>query len=156
MSRFIDETGNRYGKLVVIKRAKVQDDTRIYWRCRCDCGKKTVTQGIDLRRGHSRSCGCSRKLGRYIDETGNRYGRLVVIEIAKRQPRLHWRCQCDCGNIAIARSDSLRNGKTKSCGCYHRRIPIPKTRRPKIEQRTQKGKKVGKWANIQKYGAKKS
>lgn len=28
-----------------------------------------------------------------------------------------WLCECDCGGSAIVRSDHLRSGHTKSCGC---------------------------------------
>lgn len=55
-----------------------------------------------------------------IDLSGQRYGALVVIERAgtddkNRQPL--WLCECDCGNKTIVRSNGLRSGNTKSCGC---------------------------------------
>lgn len=31
--------------------------------------------------------------------------------------RSYYLCQCECGNIKWIRSDSLKNGDTKSCGC---------------------------------------
>jgi len=135
----IDETGNRYGKLLVIKRAKVPEGVRSHWQCRCDCGKKTVVRGNSLRSGRSRSCGCSRKIGRYIDETGNHYGRLLVIERVERpkhlkNARVYWLCDCICGNTTVVSGDVLRSGRTVSCGCYHRRIPIPRTRRHKLRK----------------------
>jgi len=60
-----------------------------------------------------------------IDETGNRYGRLVVLSRAERKyerPKglAHWWCQCDCGNKLVVSGVSLRIGNTKSCGCYRR------------------------------------
>lgn len=55
---------------------------------------------------------------RVIDEIGNRYGKLVVIELAPSQNRNTMvLCQCDCGNTAIVRASNLRQGITKSCGC---------------------------------------
>lgn len=62
-------------------------------------------------------------MGKKIDETGNRYGRLTVI---KEDPNrnnhglVKWICQCDCGNIVSVCGNSLRTGKTKSCGCYNK------------------------------------
>lgn len=56
---------------------------------------------------------------RLIDLTGQRFGKLVVIEYAGRNERREslWRCMCDCGNESIVRGDVLRRGTTKSCGC---------------------------------------
>ena len=58
-------------------------------------------------------------MGRFIDETGNKYGSLTVLhkaETPKGKP-IKWRCQCDCGNEVDVYGTSLRNGNTKSCGC---------------------------------------
>lgn len=32
----------------------------------------------------------------------------------------YWICECDCGSVFEVRSDSLRSGRTLSCGCYQR------------------------------------
>lgn len=50
-----DETGNRYGKLVVIERAP-NDGTKVRWRCGCDCGGQIVAWGILLRKGRVTAC----------------------------------------------------------------------------------------------------
>jgi hypothetical protein len=34
--------------------------------------------------------------------------------------RVGWRCKCDCGNYKVISGKSLRNGETRSCGCYQR------------------------------------
>lgn len=58
------------------------------------------------------------------DLTGQRFGRLVVIEQAEDfvSPSGNkvsgWLCKCDCGNEVCVRGASLLNGNTKSCGCY--------------------------------------
>ncbi len=54
-----------------------------------------------------------------IDLTGRRFGRLVVICLGARRPVL-WSCVCDCGSSVVVRSSPLRDGRTKSCGCYMR------------------------------------
>lgn len=60
MSDTIDETGNRYGKLVVIKREENNDRGAAQWLCKCDCGNEKVVSGYRLRSGYTTSCGCFR------------------------------------------------------------------------------------------------
>ena len=59
-------------------------------------------------------------MGNFIDETGNKYNRLTVIERAPTPPGKDggwWRCLCDCGNEVVVKGTLLRNNNTKSCGC---------------------------------------
>jgi len=62
-------------------------------------------------------------MGKIIDLTGQRFGRLEVIE---RHPggghkqHVMWRCICDCGKQTTVNGYSLRSGATTSCGCYGR------------------------------------
>lgn len=55
------------------------------------------------------------------DLTGQRFGRLVVLERAEnnRYGKTRWKCRCDCGNERVIEGNSLRMGTTKSCGCLH-------------------------------------
>jgi hypothetical protein len=54
-----------------------------------------------------------------IDLTGQRFGRLVVEGYSHtKNGKTHWVCKCDCGKRVTVISDSLRRGKTRSCGCY--------------------------------------
>lgn len=55
-------------------------------------------------------------MGAPIDLAGQRFGRLVAVEVAQEKPR-KWRCRCDCGNETSVLTRDLRNGNTKSCGC---------------------------------------
>lgn len=49
---------------------------------------------------------------------GRKFGRLTVIGIDERGTRkTFWVCQCECGNVKSARSDSLQCGAIRSCGC---------------------------------------
>ena len=61
MSRIIDETNNRYGRLTVINQTGLNKKKQALWLCKCDCGNFCIVNGIDLRRGHTRSCGCLMK-----------------------------------------------------------------------------------------------
>ena len=117
MSRKIDETGNRYGKLVVLQEAKTKNPTGgCMWICKCDCGKLVLADGHELRRGKKKSCGC---LNNIIDEIGKKYGKLTVIKYAglNNRGQALWQCKCDCGNTTIVMGINLRNGNSQSCGC---------------------------------------
>lgn len=52
-----------------------------------------------------------------VDRTGQRYGRLVVVEWAYGGK---WKCACDCGETTYVTSEKLASGHTKSCGCLQR------------------------------------
>jgi hypothetical protein len=55
------------------------------------------------------------------DLTGNKYGRLTVVEFSHySKGHSHWKCLCDCGNTIITRADGLKNGHGKSCGCLQK------------------------------------
>ena len=56
------------------------------------------------------------------NEIGNTYGYLTVIARTEndKEGRAQWLCQCKCGNQVIVRGKALRNGNTKSCGCYQK------------------------------------
>ena len=53
------------------------------------------------------------------DLTGQRLGRLVVIEKAgvSYKKEVIWKCLCECGRQTIIPGYNLRCGNTKSCGC---------------------------------------
>ena len=61
-----------------------------------------------------------------MDLTGQRYGRLTVVEQVKTHVTpggrnvYMWRCVCDCGKESIVSTSALRSGDTKSCGCLQR------------------------------------
>lgn len=125
-----DETGKTYEALTVLER----DGSicgKAAWRCRCKCGRTKTVTGDALRQGQIVSCGeCDIKRKRcaevgksnLIDLTGQRFGRLVVLERAPapehtKRNSPYWKCQCDCGNIHLAESSNLRRGYVCSCGC---------------------------------------
>lgn len=56
-----------------------------------------------------------------IDQTGKRFGRLVVVKRAANSGRTtRWECLCDCGNVVTVRQPDLHAGRTQSCGCIHK------------------------------------
>ena len=57
------------------------------------------------------------KIPNLKDITGQRFGRLVVLEYLGRSK---WLCICDCGATMIAGTGHLKSGHTCSCGCYQK------------------------------------
>lgn len=121
-----DETGQRFGRWTVLKRAEDGSHGNTRWCCVCDCGEEKIVPGNRLRRGTSKSCGClSREQSseQFLkDETGKRFGRWTVIERAEntKQGQAQWECRCDCGESAVVTGSHLRSGKSSSCGCLKR------------------------------------
>lgn len=119
------KVGKRYYRWVVIKRVKNSKQGATQWLCCCDCGNKRIVAGSSLRSGHSKSCGCLRNertsRRNTVDRTGQRYGRLTVIERqgSSGEGRAKWLCKCDCGKTKTVIGKSLQAG-VQSCGCLKR------------------------------------
>ena len=58
MSKTIDLTGKRFGRLVVMKRVKNSKSGRARWLCQCDCGNQKEIVGTNLTFCGTKSCGC--------------------------------------------------------------------------------------------------
>ena len=119
MGKVSDLTGNRYGKLTVVKRGPDRYGKSrkfITWECACDCGNFVTVDANNLRTGNTTSCGCTE---RAIDITGKRFGKLTVLRRSSntQDGSAVWECKCDCGNTTRVKGNSLRSGVTKSCGC---------------------------------------
>ena len=62
--------------------------------------------------------------GWIMSEHGVPDSRLTVIRQVsdyinpKGEHKARWLCVCSCGNKVIVEQSSLKNGRTKSCGCY--------------------------------------
>jgi len=129
-----DITGQRFGKLVAVRRTGVISGQRISaWECKCDCGGKITVRLSSLNGMHTRSCGCIKK----PDLVGRRFGMLLVKERVGHSNTQHaslWRCECMCGGKSVVAISNLRSGHTTSCGCKHRthgyagKIPTPEYR----------------------------
>lgn len=61
----LDITGNRYGRLTVIREVEriryASGNSHRVWECLCDCGNIIRCTTDRLRRGNTKSCGCLRK-----------------------------------------------------------------------------------------------
>lgn len=111
--------GKKFGLLTVLKRI---DNTKKVL-CQCECGNKTEVYVSNLKKGLTRSCGCLQKkiVGEKLTHNliGQVFGRLTVVEKAENiGASVAWKCVCECGNEVIVRAECLKNGSTKSCGCF--------------------------------------
>lgn len=125
MAKIIDLTNQRFGKLVVIKRAP-NKNKRTMWLCKCDCGNEIEIRSDQLRGGITKSCGClhieqAKNIGKknFKDLTNQKFGKLTAKQpiFNEYKKRYDWLCQCDCGNNIIVLGSSLTSGNTQSCGC---------------------------------------
>lgn len=111
-----DLTGKKFGKLTVLELVseRTKNGGKKY-KCQCDCGNIKIVPRTRLISGESQSCGClySKNL------IGEKFGRLTVLEQLpeRKNKKIIWKCQCDCGNIINVASIYLKKGNTKSCGC---------------------------------------
>lgn len=122
MTKIIDLTGNRYGKLTVICKSEVRKRNIVSWDCVCDCGNTIIVTGQELRRGDTSSCGCNRNKGKPKDYTGQRRGSLVAVSSTGRtcnNSDYYWNFLCDCGNtrvMSIGAFTSKPHPSCKECG----------------------------------------
>lgn len=57
------------------------------------------------------------------DITGQRFGNLVAIKkVEKKKNRTFWLFKCDCGNEKEINKSSVLSGRSKSCGCFHKKM----------------------------------
>lgn len=63
MSKCIDLTGQKFGRLIVVKRVENDKSGNLKWLCQCNCDDKNeiIILGGNLVSGHTKSCGCLAK-----------------------------------------------------------------------------------------------
>ncbi len=144
MGKFEDLTGQKFGRLKVIKQLPSAitpkgQKVRI-WECECECGTIVPIRGGHLKSGHTISCGCYLEEHKYKIKVkniiGEKFGRLTIVKYLGSS---FWECLCDCGNITRVHTGSL-DGHTRSCGCLsnEKRMERNKKRLDNLE-----GKKYG-------------
>ena len=60
MPKLKNLTGQRFGRLSVIRREGSDPHGFATWFCECDCGNQSIVSGSDLTKSHTKSCGCLR------------------------------------------------------------------------------------------------
>lgn len=122
---FKDVTGQRFGKLVAIRRVENNPRGMAQFLCKCDCGNEAVVATSYLLSGATKSCGCLQRARKQEDLVGLTFGRLTVESFAgykkinSGDTRPFWNCVCSCGNRKTVNGDWLKCGSVKSCGCLN-------------------------------------
>lgn len=138
-----DLTNKRFGKLTALYVDEEKSKNgKVYWVCKCDCGKiKTILSTSLTRKNRgTKSCGCARNSSEArekaikthnsfpSDITGLRLGRLVVVgrtnikstKTADNEALL-WECLCDCGKTCyFSRYSLITPEGNRSCGCLYK------------------------------------
>lgn len=122
--RYEDLTNQKFGRLTALYRVENRAN-QTTWHCICECGNEIDVYAASLKNGKTQSCGCYRKeiaQSKAIDMTGERFGRLLVLERTNLRSgkTVVWKCKCDCGNICYVSRNALQQGKTQSCGCLQK------------------------------------
>jgi hypothetical protein len=68
MGRFVDRTGQVFGRLRVLRREGTDQNHKVVWRCVCVCGSEVCATSGSLVTGNTTSCGC------YLKERITKHG----------------------------------------------------------------------------------
>lgn len=136
-----------------------EKDRQAYFKCPY-CEKSFIARIKDIKNGKIQSCGCvsSKLRSKKIKENllNQRFGHLTVVkEIPfdkQNQTRTKWLCQCDCGKELSVFSESLKQGKTKSCG--DKKCPYYQEIKQEASRKNILGKKFGQLTVIEKTNKK--
>lgn len=125
-----DNTGKRFGNMVVLKDSGIRQNRKVVWICQCDCGQIFNARSDRINNGTTISCPeCAQKRNiehllevngtpRKVFNPGEKYGKLTLLEQLDKKDSIgcfYWKCQCECGNITEISTAHI--GKTQSCGC---------------------------------------
>ena len=124
-----DIVGTRFGKLVVVSldsyKQKGKKQRISFWYCKCDCGGEKVVCLQNLRRGHTKSCGCykpyKKPLG-YASETSliNSYirqatKRNLTFELTRSEAHKLFTSNCYYCNIE---PKQIHNPRSRNNGVF--------------------------------------
>lgn len=121
-----DLTGQTFQYLTVLERTDnmvfKDNKIKVRWLCECVCGKRVVKYSRALKvTDKPVSCGCmTPKQESKYDLEGLTVGFLTVIKKTTQKGSNRdflWECLCECGNTLLLKSQMLRAGDKKSCGC---------------------------------------
>lgn len=87
-------SGERFGRLLVLKKVGVNPQGNSMWECLCDCGKLVIVNSQRLKTGKTKSCGCLNRDMTIARNIANRN----PIERDDRLYRIYWGMRSRCYN----------------------------------------------------------
>lgn len=111
------KVGQQFGDLTV---TSINPDNPKNITTTCTCGKVEQHTLKGLLTGVTTTCKKRQNRSKYIIDIGSVFGKLVVIEEAKRtgtSSDRYYKCLCECGNACIRRASKLINKTATHCGC---------------------------------------
>lgn len=91
MSKLIDLTNKKFGRLTVISRYGSTNNKMATWLCKCDCGNEKVVSTCHLNSGATTSCGCYQKeRASLANKTHNNSKTRLYNEWQHMKKRCYW------------------------------------------------------------------
>ncbi len=118
--------GSRFGKLIVQKKAQINQKHSSEWVCQCDCGNVAFFSTPQIKNGYATSCGCESYLKRYYGEIPLGYLRQIKRRAEIRNfeynltPEYLWELflgqnrLCSLSGVLIFFKDDLNKEQTAS------------------------------------------
>ncbi len=118
-----NETGEKFGKLLVIKILRNTKPTKVI--CVCDCGNVCISKKADVTSLHTQSCGClqadtaskanTKDFSGFVSDTGVS---LNTKAYKNKSGVWMWNCTCPlCKSSFVALPAKVLSNHTSSCGC---------------------------------------
>jgi len=111
-----DLTGQRFGRLLVIRKVEHPDKKNSRWLCRCDCGSEKDVRASHLKSGNVQSCGCfAREMS---SQRSTKHGNCIA---KKRSPEyLSWVAMMQrCYNKNHVAFEKYGEAGIQVCGSWH-------------------------------------
>ena len=110
--------GKKIGFLTILDIERI--NSKLYCKCKCECGNIVKIYKGNITNGHTVSCGCKKnrllleeRQGKLI---GKRFGNLVVQKEYVKDNRIAYcECKCDCGNNKEVKTSLLLQNKITHC-----------------------------------------
>lgn len=118
MTKPLDITGQRFGRLVAVRYVESRNGAR--WLCRCDCGNETVTSTRSMRYGSTKSCGCGSIEQAAANAKLGREKRAVPYPHARQLKDLYRNMRDRCENPRNKRWDCYGQRGIKVCDAWSR------------------------------------